>query len=74
MTVVRPVLELRIGDQLELTRPHPCGDRRWEVVRVGADIGLVCLRCGRRVLIARRDLERRFKGFAGRGPEPGPGA
>lgn len=72
MTVVRPVLELRIGDQLDLARPHPCGDRRWEVVRLGADIGLVCLRCGRRVLLTRRDLERRFRGFGTRGPEAGP--
>jgi hypothetical protein len=72
MTTVRPVLELRLGDHLELVRPHPCGDRRWEVVRLGADIGLVCQRCGRRVLIARRDVERRFRGFLDRGPDPGP--
>lgn len=70
MTTVRSILELRLGDQLELMRPHPCGDRRWQVVRLGADIGLVCLRCGRRVLIARRDVERRFRGFVVRGPDP----
>jgi hypothetical protein len=74
MTTVRPVLDLRLGDQLELVRPHPCGERRWEVVRLGADIGLVCQRCGRRVLIARRDVERRFRGFLERGPDPGVGA
>ena len=71
MTTARPVLDLRIGDRLELVRAHPCGDRRWEVVRLGADIGLICQGCGRRVLIARRDLERRFRGFLERGPEPG---
>ena len=65
-----PVLAVRLGDRVELTKPHPCGGRRWVVVRLGADIGLVCDACGRRVLLARRDLERRFRGFVERGPEP----
>ena len=72
MATARPVLELHLGHRLKLARAHPCGDRRWEVVRLGADIGLVCLGCGRRVMIARRDLERRFAGFLERDPDPGP--
>ncbi len=67
----RPVLELRLGDRVRLRKPHPCGGRTWEVVRVGADIGLLCDTCGRRVLLERRDLERRLTGFLERGPEPG---
>lgn len=70
MSALRPVLELRLGDGIELARPHPCGARHWSVVRLGADIGLVCTGCGRRVLLARGDLERRFRGYAERGPEP----
>jgi hypothetical protein len=30
-------------------------------VRLGADIGLICLGCGRRVLLERRKLARRIK-------------
>jgi hypothetical protein len=56
-----PVLELRIGERLELRKPHPCGGVAWEVVRLGADIGLVCEQCGRRVLMERRDVERQIK-------------
>jgi len=41
----------------------------WRVVRLGADIGLVCDGCGRRVLLERRDLERRLAGFLERGPD-----
>ena len=67
----RPVLELRLGDRVRLRKPHPCGGRTWEVVRVGVDIGLLCDTCGRRVLLERRDLERRLTGFLERGPEPG---
>jgi hypothetical protein len=74
MATPRPVLELRLGDRIELARPHPCGERRWSVVRLGADIGLVCDGCGRRIMLARGDLERRFRGYVERGPEPGPAA
>jgi hypothetical protein len=57
----RSVLELSIGERLELRKPHPCGGRTWEVVRLGADIGLVCERCRHRVLMERRDLERQLR-------------
>jgi hypothetical protein len=64
----RPVVEFREGDRVRLRKPHPCGARTWRVVRLGADIGLICDGCGRRVLLARRDLERRLVAFVERGP------
>jgi hypothetical protein len=44
-----------------LRKPHPCGSYEWRVVRIGADIGLTCLKCGRRVLLERRTFEKRLK-------------
>jgi hypothetical protein len=64
----RPVLELRLGDRIELRKPHPCGGRTWSVMRLGADIGLTCETCGRRVMLERREVERRLAGFVERGP------
>jgi hypothetical protein len=64
-------VELRIGDQIQLRRQHPCGSRAWRVDRLGADIGLVCKGCGHRILMDRLDVERRFTGYLERGPEPG---
>jgi hypothetical protein len=58
---VRPVLELELDERLELRKPHPCGSRAWQVVRLGADIGLRCEGCDRRVLLERAELERRLK-------------
>lgn len=52
-----------IGDRVRLKKPHPCGSHDWTVVRLGADIGLTCESCGRRVLLPRRELERRLKTF-----------
>jgi hypothetical protein len=62
-------VDLRIGDVLRLRRQHPCGSQEWRVVRLGADIGLVCAGCGHRILMDRLDVERRYTGHVERGPE-----
>lgn len=55
--------EIRLRDRLILRKPHPCGSYEWEVVRLGADIGLVCCQCGRKVLLTRRELAKRMKTY-----------
>ena len=65
--MVNPYTEIRLGDQVRMRKPHPCGSDQWEVVRLGADIGLRCLTCKRRVLLPRRELERRVKTVVRRG-------
>jgi len=55
------MIEVAVGDVARLRKPHPCGSYEWRVVRIGADIGLVCLKCGRRVLLDRRTFEKRLK-------------
>lgn len=52
-----------IDDVVRLKKPHPCGSHVWTVVRLGADIGLKCHGCSRRVLLPRREVERRLRGF-----------
>lgn len=63
-------IDLRLADRITLRKAHPCGSRDWQVVRLGADIGLVCAGCDHRILMDRLDVERRFTGFVARGPEP----
>jgi hypothetical protein len=55
--------EIKLGDIVRLRKAHPCGSYDWEVVRVGADIGLKCIKCQRRVLLERRVFGRRVKEF-----------
>ena len=66
--VTRPPLPLYLDDVVVLGKRHPCGGDTWRVVRLGADIGIRCTTCGRRVLVPRSALERDIKRFAGRGP------
>lgn len=63
----RPVLELLLGDIVRLRRRHPCGGSTWRIDRVGADIGIGCLTCGRHVILERRSLEARLAEFVERG-------
>jgi hypothetical protein len=60
--------DLGMGDRVRLRKPHPCGGYEWLVVRLGADIGLKCLTCGRRVLLSRSEVEKRIKVIVERGP------
>ena len=66
--------DLQMGDVLRLRKPHPCGSTDWVVVRLGADIGLKCLGCGRRILLPRRDVARRLKTYVEKDGEAGPDA
>jgi len=76
---------LHVGDVVEMRKVHPCGATQWEINRVGADIGLTCAGCGRRVMLTRRDFAKGARRFVSRGrgaaendsspgSEPGPGA
>ena len=59
-------IDFQVGDVVRLRKPHPCGGYDWEIVRLGADIGLKCQTCQHRVLLTRRELERRLKTIASR--------
>jgi hypothetical protein len=54
-------INLHLDDILILKKPHACGTNAWQVYRLGADIGLKCTGCGRRVLLPRSQLERRIR-------------
>lgn len=59
--------EMQMNDVVRLRKPHPCGSTDWTVVRLGADIGLKCLGCGRRILLSRREVAKRMKKYVYQG-------
>jgi len=59
-------IDVQVGDIVRLRKPHPCGGYDWQVVRLGADIGLKCQTCQHRVLLTRREFEKRLKMFVQR--------
>ena len=50
--------EYEVGDVVTLKKPHPCGSKDWEILRVGQDFRLKCMCCGHQVMTARRMVEK----------------
>ena len=60
-------MEIRLNDVVRLKKKHPCGSFEWRVVRLGADIGIKCVKCQHRVLLERGIFERKVQAFISRG-------
>jgi len=69
----KPPIEINLGDVVQMRKAHPCGGDTWRVVRLGAEIGIRCITCDRKVLLPRATFERRVKRFLDRGGPPGAG-
>lgn len=54
-------MELKLNQQVELKKQHPCGGRVWTVLRVGMDIKLRCNRCGHELMLPRSKAEKAIK-------------
>jgi hypothetical protein len=51
-------IHITVGMKVRLRKVHPCGSDEWTVTRSGADVGIVCVGCGRRVMLEREQFER----------------
>jgi len=54
-------MDIRVGDTLVMKKEHPCGDKRWMVLRIGADFRLRCLGCGHELMIPRFKIEKNIR-------------
>jgi len=67
VTTPQGPMDIQVGDHVRLRKPHPCGGFVWEVVRIGADIGIRCVTCGRRVMLPRAKIEKQVKSLVKKG-------
>ncbi len=58
---MKQAMTVVVGMKVRLRKQHPCGSDEWTVTRTGADVGMVCCGCGRRVMLEREDFERRVR-------------
>lgn len=54
-------MDVRVGDQLQMKKPHPCGSNIFEVLRIGADFKIRCTGCGREVMVPRHKCEKNIR-------------
>lgn len=55
------MIDVRLGDTLLMKKAHPCGEKRWKVLRTGADLRLKCLGCGHEIMVARFKAEKNIR-------------
>lgn len=54
-------MDIRVGDILEMKKNHPCGERRFEVLRIGMDFRLRCLGCDHEMMLPRLKVEKNIR-------------
>lgn len=50
-----------LHDIVEMKKPHPCGENRWEIIRMGMDIKIQCTKCSRLIMLQRREFDKKMK-------------
>ena len=52
------IVPIHPEDRLQLKKKHPCGGDTFRVLRVGAEVRIVCETCGRDMTVDRLKLEK----------------
>ncbi|WP_059105083.1 DUF951 domain-containing protein [Shouchella shacheensis] len=53
--------EFALHDIVAMKKPHPCGENRWKVIRMGMDVRIKCMGCQHSVLLSRREFSKKMK-------------
>ena len=56
---------VQVGERVEMKKPHPCGGKTFEILRVGMDFKIRCLTCGREVMAPRKKIEKNIRKIIG---------
>lgn len=56
-------MDFQTGDIIKLKKPHPCGSKEWEILRVGMDFRLKCMGCSHQIMIPRKQVEKSVRGI-----------
>lgn len=51
-------MDVRLGDILEMKKPHPCGSKTFSVLRIGMDFKIKCCGCGHEIMLPRAKAEK----------------
>ncbi len=54
-------MDYKLGSIVIMRKQHPCGTNKWEIIRMGADIKIKCLNCGRSIMLPRIEFNKKLK-------------
>ena len=55
------IIKLQPEDRIKVKKSHPCGGDLFRVVRVGAEVRVICETCGRDMTVERIKLEKAIR-------------
>jgi hypothetical protein len=55
------VMDIKVNDILEMKKAHPCGEKKFLVLRAGMDFRIRCVKCEREVMVPRVKIEKNIK-------------
>ena len=55
----------KLNDIVIMKKPHACGSNEWQIIRMGVDVKIKCLNCGREVMIDRLEFAKKLKKVIG---------
>jgi hypothetical protein len=50
-----------LGDIVQMKKEHPCGNKEFEIIRIGADIKIKCTECSRIIMLPRSKFQKSAK-------------
>ena len=59
------IMDLNVGDRIEMKKPHPCGCKNFTLLRVGMDFKIQCEGCGHQVMVTQKKVEKNIKKVLG---------
>lgn len=54
-------MEYNLNDIVIMKKIHPCGSNEFEIIRLGADIKIKCVKCGRVIMLPRIEFNKKIK-------------
>lgn len=51
-------MKYNLGDRVIMKKNHPCGTNEFEIIRLGVDIKIKCVNCGRVIMLPRITFDR----------------
>lgn len=54
-----------LNDHVIMKKPHACKTNEWQITRIGVDIKIKCVNCGREIMMDRLEFERKLKKVVG---------
>lgn len=54
--------DFKLNDKVVMKKAHACGTNEWIITRMGVDIKIKCINCGREVMMDRLEFKKKLKG------------